>query len=58
MSADFIARLIGMIVFSILGVYWGTQIGAMATANEVISTVSSRSTLSPLAWLALWLDLF
>lgn len=30
MSADFIARLIGMIVFSILGVYLGTHLGRMA----------------------------
>ena len=27
MSADFIARLDGMVVFSILGVYWGTNLG-------------------------------
>ena len=39
MSADFIARLVGMVVFAILGTYWGTQIGAMATANDVIPTV-------------------
>lgn len=32
MSADFIIRLIGMIVFSILGVYWGTTLGKMANA--------------------------
>lgn len=30
MSADFVARLIGMIVFSIFGVYLGTYLGAMA----------------------------
>ena len=30
MSADFIARLIGMIVFSILGVYLGTYLGQLA----------------------------
>ncbi len=30
MSADFIARLAGMIIFSILGVYWGTSLGSMA----------------------------
>ena len=33
MSADFIARLIGMIVFSILGVYLGTYLGRMANLN-------------------------
>jgi uncharacterized protein YacL len=32
MSADFVARLIGMIVFSILGVYLGTYLGGMAHA--------------------------
>ncbi len=30
MSADFIARLIGMVVFAILGVYWGTYLGRLA----------------------------
>ncbi len=30
MSADFIARLIGMIVFSILGVYVGAYLGQIA----------------------------
>jgi uncharacterized protein YacL len=31
MSADFVARLIGMIIFAIFGVYLGTQLGRMAT---------------------------
>ncbi len=39
MSADFIARLVGMVVFAILGTYWGTQIGALATKNDVVPTV-------------------
>lgn len=41
MSADFIARLIGMIVFSILGVYLGTHLGRLAQFNpgEMILTV-------------------
>lgn len=30
MSADFVARLVGMILFSILGVYWGTNLGRLA----------------------------
>ncbi len=30
MSADFIARLIGMIVFSVIGVYLGTTLGVLA----------------------------
>ena len=33
MSADFIARLIGMIVFSILGVYLGTYLGQLANVE-------------------------
>ncbi len=33
MSADFVARLIGMIVFSILGVYLGTYLGQMANVS-------------------------
>ena len=33
MSADFVARLIGMIVFSILGVYLGTILGQMANVS-------------------------
>ncbi|MGB9799873.1 MAG: PIN/TRAM domain-containing protein [Thermanaerothrix sp.] len=32
MSADFIARLIGMVVFCIIGVIWGTQLGQLANA--------------------------
>lgn len=39
MSADFIARLVGMVVFAILGTYWGTQIGAMANAHDAIPSV-------------------
>lgn len=30
MSADFIARLIGMVVFTIIGVYWGSYLGGFA----------------------------
>jgi uncharacterized protein YacL len=41
MSADFIARLIGMIVFSILGVYMGTYLGQLANIdpNELTFSV-------------------
>jgi uncharacterized protein YacL len=40
MSADFIARLIGMIVFAILGVSLGTQLGTLAQGNpETIFSV-------------------
>ncbi len=30
MSSDFLIRLIGMIVFSILGIYWGSSLGQLA----------------------------
>jgi uncharacterized protein YacL len=33
MSADFIARLIGMVVFTVLGVYLGAYLGRMANVN-------------------------
>ena len=41
MSVDFIARLVGMIVFSIFGVYLGTQLGRLAQFNpeEAVLTV-------------------
>ena len=35
MSIDFIFRLIGMVVFSILGVYWGTHLGRLAVGPAV-----------------------
>jgi len=34
MSSDFLIRLIGMIAFSILGVYWGTSLGQIAVFNS------------------------
>ncbi len=40
MSADFVARLIGMIVFSILGVYLGTYLGQMANVSPGEATFS------------------
>jgi uncharacterized protein YacL len=33
MSADFVARLIGMILFAILGVYYGSYIGRLASTS-------------------------
>jgi uncharacterized protein YacL len=33
MSADFVARLIGMIIFSVVGVYFGNYLGQMANLN-------------------------
>jgi uncharacterized protein YacL len=34
MSSDFLIRLIGMIAFSILGVYWGSSLGQIASFNN------------------------
>ncbi len=38
MSADFIARLIGMIVFAVLGVYLGSSLGGLAEADPTASS--------------------
>ena len=34
MSVDFIVRLAGMIIFCILGVYWGTSLGMIANSPQ------------------------
>jgi len=41
MSSDFIVRLIGMIVFTTLGVYWGTTLGKIANANPAAANTFS-----------------
>ncbi len=38
MSADFIARLIGMIVFAVLGVYLGSSLGGLAETDPTASS--------------------
>ncbi len=40
MSADFVARLIGMIVFSILGVFLGSNLGSLAQRNPAVAGFS------------------
>jgi uncharacterized protein YacL len=40
MSSEFILRLIGMIVFAVLGVYWGTSLGRLANINPGSGTFS------------------
>jgi len=42
MSSDFIARLIGMIVFTIIGVYWGTALGRVANASPGAGTFTTE----------------
>jgi uncharacterized protein YacL len=36
MSSDFLIRLIGMIAFSIFGVYWGSSLGQFASFNNSV----------------------
>lgn len=38
MSSEFILRLIGMIIFAVLGVYWGTSLGRLANINPSPNT--------------------
>ena len=40
MSTEFIIRLIGMIVFTTIGVAWGTSLGRMANVNPSQNTMS------------------
>ncbi len=40
MSTDFIVRLIGMVVFAIIGVVWGISLGKLANLNPGASTFS------------------
>ncbi len=40
MSADFIVRLIGMVVFAIIGVSWGISLGDLANVNPGPTTFS------------------
>jgi uncharacterized protein YacL len=39
MSADFIARLVGMVVFAALGVYWGIYVGNLTGENHSLYAV-------------------
>ena len=39
MSADFIARLVGMVLFAVLGVYWGVYIGNITDAQTELYAV-------------------
>jgi uncharacterized protein YacL len=40
MSPDFIIRLVGMIIFSVIGVAWGTSIGRMANISPTPNTLN------------------
>ena len=40
MSLEFIIRLIGMVVFAIIGVYWGAALGRMANVNPGQTTLT------------------
>ena len=39
MSTDFIARLVGMVLFAILGVYWGIHLGRLADGQPELYAV-------------------
>jgi uncharacterized protein YacL len=39
MSADFIARLVGLVVFAGLGVYWGIYVGDLSGENQALYAV-------------------
>jgi uncharacterized protein YacL len=39
MSADFIARLVGMVVFAGLGIYWGLYVGNLSGENQALFAV-------------------
>lgn len=39
MSTDFIARLIGMVVFAVLGVYWGVYFGKLTDKPELYAVI-------------------
>jgi uncharacterized protein YacL len=38
MSNEFVVRVIGMIVFSVIGVYWGSVLGRVANADPTVNT--------------------
>ncbi len=40
MSSDFVARLIGMVLFCIFGVIWGVQLGQLANLSPTETTLS------------------
>src|ERR1035437_3203118 len=40
MSTEFIIRLIGMVVFTTIGVAWGTSLGRIANVNPSQNTLS------------------
>jgi uncharacterized protein YacL len=39
MSTDFIARLVGMVLFAVLGVYWGIQLGRLTDGQPELYAV-------------------
>ncbi|KAF0109061.1 MAG: hypothetical protein FD146_105 [Anaerolineaceae bacterium] len=40
MSIDFVVRLIGMVIFAILGAYWGNSLGQYSSDQEVLYTLT------------------
>jgi uncharacterized protein YacL len=40
MSIDFVVRLIGMVIFAILGAYWGNSLGQYSSDQEILYTLT------------------
>jgi len=40
MSIDFVVRIIGMIIFTVMGAYWGHWLGAFNSERQIIYTVA------------------
>jgi uncharacterized protein YacL len=40
MSIDFIVRLIGMVIFAVLGAYWGNSLGQYSSDQEILYTLT------------------
>ena len=61
MSTDFIIRLIGMVIFSVLGVAWGTALGRAAnefpTTNTLTVDTLAHHTTDPRHTQSAWTNL-
>ena len=43
MSSEFIIRLVGMVVFCVLGVLWGNDLGIIANENPATASYSVQT---------------
>jgi len=56
MSADFIFRLIGMVLFAVLGTFWGNSLGQIANAHPAPEPCQSNNIHLPWVSWEHWLD--